>query len=260
MSTTATRRDAPAQELLVCIQTNTTLSDPKRLKSETDQLYLKSPQEMWDRFGELPEALIEHHSHRRDVPSRPLAQGIPASRVRRSGGLTPNHVPRAPVPQRRGRSATVTTREVEERLEYELRVIGDMRFTNYFLVVWDFVRFAKENGILVGPGRGSAAGSIVTYSLAITSLDPLKHGLIFERFLNPSRISMPDIDIDFADDRRDEVINYVVEQVWRRPRRADRHLWDPGRSGVVRDVGTRDGHALHRDRQGRQADPDRAQG
>jgi DNA polymerase-3 subunit alpha len=99
---------------------------------------------------------------------------------------------------------------VTERLDYELGVIRDMGFANYFLVVWDFVRFARENGILVGPGRGSAAASIVTYALEITALDPLKYDLIFERFLNPSRISMPDIDIDFADDRRDEVIDYVV--------------------------------------------------
>ena len=111
-------------------------------------------------------------------------------------------------------------------------VIQSMGFTNYFLVVWDFVRFAKDNGILVGPGRGSAAGSIVTYSLGITALDPLKYDLIFERFLNPSRISMPDIDIDFADDRRAEVIDYVVQQVRRRPRRADRDLRDPGRQSV----------------------------
>ncbi len=102
--------------------------------------------------------------------------------------------------------------DVENRIAYELSVIGKMKLTNYFLVVWDFVRFARENGILVGPGRGSAAGSIVTYCLAITSLDPLKHGLIFERFLNPDRLSLPDIDIDFADDRRDEVINYVVSK------------------------------------------------
>ncbi|HYO29255.1 MAG TPA: DNA polymerase III subunit alpha, partial [Thermomicrobiales bacterium] len=101
---------------------------------------------------------------------------------------------------------------IGERLAYELSVITSMGFTNYFLVVWDFVRFAKERGILVGPGRGSAAGSIVTYALDITALDPLKYDLIFERFLNPSRISMPDIDIDFADDRRAEVIDYVVDK------------------------------------------------
>ena len=100
---------------------------------------------------------------------------------------------------------------VGDRLAYELSVIASMGFTNYFLVVWDFVRFAKERGILVGPGRGSAAGSIVTYTLDITALDPLKYDLIFERFLNPSGISMPDIDIDFADERRGEVIQDVLE-------------------------------------------------
>ncbi len=102
--------------------------------------------------------------------------------------------------------------EVRERIDHELNIINSMEFTNYFLIVWDFVRFAKERGILVGPGRGSAAGSVVTYALDITGLDPLKYELFFERFLNPSRISMPDIDIDFADDRRDEVIDYVVQK------------------------------------------------
>ena len=105
--------------------------------------------------------------------------------------------------------------EVAERLTYELSVINQMGFPTYFLVVWDFVRYAKSRDILVGPGRGSAAGSIVAYCLDITTIDPLRHGLLFERFLNPSRISMPDIDIDFADDRRDEIIAYVYEKYGR---------------------------------------------
>jgi DNA polymerase-3 subunit alpha len=204
--------DAPAQELLVCVQTNTTLSDPKRLKSETNQLYLKSPEEMARLFGEIPEA-ITNTLQIAEMCSLDL-------------GFQGYHLPVFPVPADMSADdylanlcqAGVTrkyghvTREINERLAYELDVIRTMGFANYFLVVWDFVRFARENGILVGPGRGSAAGSIVTFALDITALDPLEHDLIFERFLNPARISMPDIDIDFADDRRNEVIEYVVSK------------------------------------------------
>lgn len=204
--------DAAAQELLVCVQTNTTLADPKRLKSESDQLYLKSPREMERVFGHLPEALantiriaemcnLDLGFKGYHMPEFPVPPGFgPESYL--------EHLCREGVRRKYGHDDGV----VGERLAYELGVITSMGFTNYFLVVWDFVRFAKENGILVGPGRGSAAGSIVTYALDVTALDPLKYDLIFERFLNPSRISMPDIDIDFADDRRAEVIEYVVRK------------------------------------------------
>ncbi|MDP9363577.1 MAG: DNA polymerase III subunit alpha [Chloroflexota bacterium] len=204
------QQDAGAQDLLVCVQTNATLNDPKRLKSESDQLYFKGPDEMVRVFGEIPEAL-----------SNTIRI---AEMCELDLGFKGYHLPEFPVPV--GHSAESYLEElcraglrrkyghddgrVGERLAYELDVIRSMGFTNYFLVVWDFVRFAKENNILVGPGRGSAAGSIVTYALDVTALDPLKYDLIFERFLNPSRISMPDIDIDFADDRRGEVIDYVV--------------------------------------------------
>jgi DNA polymerase III subunit alpha len=206
------QEDSTAQELLVCIQTNTTLSDPKRLRSESDQLYLKSGEEMARLFDGVPEA-ISNSVRIAEMCNLDL-------------GFKGYHLPAFPVPpgftadtyleklcttgviERYGHAGG----EVGERLAYELDVIRGMGFANYFLVVWDFVRFAKERGILVGPGRGSAAASIVTYSLGITALDPLQYDLIFERFLNPSRISMPDIDIDFADDRRDEVIDYVVEK------------------------------------------------
>ncbi len=206
------RTDSAAQELLVCIQTNTTLSDPKRLKPETDELYLKSPQEMWDRFAELPDALSNtmRIAEMCQLDLSPKGFQLPDFQV--PAGYTNHeyleHLVRTGAAER----YDMSDNDVENRVAYELRVIGNMKLTNYFLVVWDFVRFAKENGILVGPGRGSAAGSIVTYCLGITSLDPLKHGLIFERFLNPDRVSLPDIDIDFADDRRDEVIQYVVSK------------------------------------------------
>lgn len=206
------QEDASAQDLLVCIQTNTTLSDTKRLKSESDELYLKSPEEMARRFDSIPEAIsntiriaemcsLDLDFRGYHLPEFPLPDGFdPDSYL--------EHLCRQGAERRYGHVSGA----VETRLMYELDVIKGMKFANYFLVVWDFIRFAREQGILVGPGRGSSAGSIVTYSLEITGLDPLKYDLIFERFLNPSRISMPDIDIDFADDRRSEVIDYVVEK------------------------------------------------
>jgi DNA polymerase III subunit alpha len=206
------QEDSTAQELLVCIQTNTTLSDPKRLRSESDQLYLKSGEEMARLFDGVPEAIsnsvriaemceLDLGFKGYHLPAFPVPPGFTADTYLEQLCTTG-------VIERYGHAGG----EVGERLAYELDVIRGMGFANYFLVVWDFVRFAKERGILVGPGRGSAAASIVTYSLGITALDPLQYDLIFERFLNPSRISMPDIDIDFADDRRDEVIDYVVEK------------------------------------------------
>ena len=125
-------------------------------------------------------------------------------------------------------TATRSPAEALERLEFELGVIEEMGFESYFLIVWDFVRYAKENGIAVGPGRGSAAGSIVSYSLDITDLDPLAHGLLFERFLNPARKSMPDIDIDFSVRGREQVIRYVAGEVRARVGRADHHLRQDG--------------------------------
>ncbi|MFM8595039.1 MAG: DNA polymerase III subunit alpha, partial [Chloroflexota bacterium] len=204
--------DAPAQELLVCVQTNTTLDDPKRMRMDTDQLYLKSAAEMVELFGEVPDA-VSNTMRIAEMCNLDLGfKGYHLPNFPVPDGTNPDdyleHLCREGVRSKYGHDDG----DVGERLAYELGVIRSMGFTNYFLVVWDFVRVAKENGILVGPGRGSAAGSIVTYALDITALDPLRYGLIFERFLNPSRISMPDIDIDFADDRRGEVISYVVDK------------------------------------------------
>lgn len=204
--------DASAQELLVCVQTNTTLTDPKRMKTDSTQLYLKSAEEMERVFGEIPEALsntvqiaemcsLELGFEGYQFPDFEVPEHhTPASYLHELcyGGAM--------------RKYGTTDGAVGERLEHELGIIESMGFTNYFLIVWDFIRFARQRDILVGPGRGSAAGSVVTYTLEITGLDPLEHDLFFERFLNPSRITMPDIDIDFADDRRDEVINYVVQK------------------------------------------------
>jgi DNA polymerase-3 subunit alpha len=206
------QEDAPAQDILVCIQTNTTLNDPKRLKSESDQLFLKSPEEMARVFQDVPES-ISNTIRIAEMCSIDLGfRGYHLPEFPIPPGFTPDayleSLCREGVQRRYGH----VSGEVAARLAYELDVIKNMGFANYFLVVWDFIRFAREQGILVGPGRGSSAGSIVTYSLGITALDPLAYDLIFERFLNPSRISMPDIDIDFADDRRNEVIDYVVSK------------------------------------------------
>jgi DNA polymerase-3 subunit alpha len=204
--------DAPYQDVLVCVQTNTTIHDPKRLKQETNEFFLKSPDQMAQLFGEIPEAL-SNTIRIAEMCNLDLGfKGYHLPNFTVPDGFTNEayleHLCREGVRRLYGHDQG----EIGQRLAYELGVINNMGFTNYFLVVWDFVRFAKENGILVGPGRGSAAGSIVTYALGITALDPLKYDLIFERFLNPSRISMPDIDIDFADDRRSEVIDYVVQK------------------------------------------------
>ncbi|HEU0164225.1 MAG TPA: DNA polymerase III subunit alpha, partial [Thermomicrobiales bacterium] len=204
--------DAPAQDVLVCVQTNTTINDAKRLKSETNQLYLKSPQQMEQLFGSVPEAL-SNTIRIAEMCALDLGfKGYQLPEFDVPAGFTPETYLRKLCEEGAMKHYGTLDGTIGERLSYELGVIGSMGFTNYFLVVWDFVLFAKQNGILVGPGRGSAAGSLVTYCLDITGLDPLKYDLIFERFLNPSRISMPDIDIDFADDRRDEVIKYVVQK------------------------------------------------
>src|SRR5215213_40745 len=206
------QEDAPAQDILVCIQTNTTLNDPKRLKSESDQLFLKSPEEMARVFQDVPEA-ISNSIRIAQMCSLNLGfDGYHLPEFPIPAGFTPDTYLELLCEEGVKRRYGHLSGEVAARLAYELDVIKGMGFANYFLVVWDFIRFARQQGILVGPGRGSSAGSIVTYSLGITALDPLAYDLIFERFLNPSRISMPDIDIDFADDRRDEVIEYVVSK------------------------------------------------
>jgi DNA polymerase-3 subunit alpha len=205
--------DAHAQDVLVCIQTGVSIHDEKRLKMATDQLYFKRPAEMAARFAAYPEALANTLRVAEMCDLRLEQRGF--------------HLPHFPVPEgftqesylehvcRQGcvaRYGAPLPAAVEQRLVYELSVIGQMGFVPYFLVVWDFVRFARERGILVGPGRGSAAGSLVAYALGITGLDPIKHRLIFERFLNPGRREMPDIDLDFQDDRRGEVIEYVTRK------------------------------------------------
>ncbi|MGH3061265.1 MAG: DNA polymerase III subunit alpha, partial [Gaiellaceae bacterium] len=207
--------DARAHEALLCIQSGDTLANPSRWKFDTDQFYFKTPAEMAQDFADYPEAV------RRTLEI--------AERCSVAIELGVIRLPHFPTPD--GREAFdylvelcekglqkrygKVTPELQERLRFELKTIREMGFADYFLIVWDFIRFAKTNGIGVGPGRGSAAGSIVAYSLEITDIDPIKYDLLFERFLNPGRKSMPDIDIDFSVYGRDRVINYVSEKYGR---------------------------------------------
>ena len=205
-----TAQDAAAQEILMCIQTGKTLSDPKRMKMTTDQLYVKSEEEMRALFGNFPEALENTNAI--------------AARCEMAFDFSTTHLPRFALPAGETDARAYLARlcreglarlygpdraDARERLEYELGVIGDMGYVDYFLIVWDFIHYARTHGIGVGPGRGSGAGSIVAYCLGITAVDPIKYALLFERFLNPERISMPDIDVDFDYRRRGEVIDYV---------------------------------------------------
>jgi DNA polymerase-3 subunit alpha len=210
------RRDqAQAQEVLLCIQTQTTLSDPKRMRFETQEFFLKSPEEMAALFADFPGALSNTLAiaERCDLElefSRPQLPKFEPPH----GRTSEEHLRALAEEGLRRRYPDVTT-EIRERLDYELAVIGDTGFTDYFLLVHDVMHYARSRGIAVGPGRGSGAASIVAYVLYITNVDPIAHGLSFERFLNPERVSMPDFDLDFADDRRDEVIQHVTEKYGR---------------------------------------------
>jgi DNA polymerase-3 subunit alpha len=209
------REDFDNHAALLCVQTKSTLEAPK-LSFDTNEFYIKSSEEMAESFAEWPEAVpstLEIAERcRLDIelgglllPRYPTADGEePEAMLRRIAGEG-----------LRARYGDPPPAEALERMEFELGVIEEMGFSSYFLIVWDFVRYAKDNGVAVGPGRGSAAGSIVSYSLAITDIDPLAHDLLFERFLNPGRKSMPDIDIDFSVRGRERLIRYVGEKYGR---------------------------------------------
>ena len=219
--------DAEAHDILLCIQTGRTRSDSKRLRFHNNQFFVKSAEEMGRVFSELPEALARtvQIAERCELKLEKVANPFPNFDVPPGETLDSyfERVTRQGFERRRPRLEELAGRgllrrnlsEYAERLEREIRMIQQMQFSGYFLIVWDFVRFAKERRIPVGPGRGSAAGSLVSYSLGITDLDPLHHNLLFERFLNPERISLPDIDIDFCMNRRSEVIEYVTQKYGR---------------------------------------------
>ncbi|MDD2215246.1 MAG: DNA polymerase III subunit alpha [Eubacteriales bacterium] len=206
------QEDATAHDILLCIQTAKNIDDEDRMRFPNDQFYLKSEEEMSRLFRDYPQALEN------------TAKIAEECQVEFTFGKL--HLPEFQAPDKKENNIYLRelceegirkrygkpNQDLKERLEYELSTIERMGYVEYFLIVWDFIRYAKSKGIMVGPGRGSAAGSIVAYCLGITNIDPIKYGLIFERFLNPERISMPDIDIDFCYERRGEVIDYVVEK------------------------------------------------
>lgn len=231
------KEDSKIHDILMCIQMGKTVNDPARMRFGSDEFYLKSRQEMESVFPDVQEALdntvkiaqrcnVEFdfntiHLPKYDVPS----------------GYTPNEYLRMLCFKGLKERYENPSKEILERLEYELGVIEKMGYVEYFLITWDFINFARENSIMVGPGRGSAAGSIVSYTLYITDIDPIKYSLLFERFLNPERISMPDIDIDFCYERREEVIDYVKRKY------GDDHVAQiitfgtMGAKAAIRDVG-----------------------
>ncbi len=204
--------DMNAHDILLCIQTGKKLSDENRMRYEGGQFYLKSPEEMEALFPEIPEAIenTEKIANRCHVEISFNEQKLPRYKMP-DGGDQWEYLQEL---CRKGLEAKYeqVTDELRERLDYELGIIRRMGYVDYFLIVWDFIKYAKDHDIMVGPGRGSAAGSLVSYVLNITELDPIRYQLLFERFLNPERVSMPDIDVDFCDERRQEVIDYVVEK------------------------------------------------
>ena len=206
------REDAETQDVLLCIQTGKTVDEPNRMKFQTQEFYLKSEKEMRSLFPNCEEAFentvriadmcnLEFTFHEYHLPAFPVPEGYTNEEFFRKlcmDGFRERYVN--------------PPWEYMDRLEYEIGVISHMGYVNYYLIVWDFIRFAKESGIPVGPGRGSGAASIVAYCMHITEVDPMKYALIFERFLNPERVSMPDFDTDFCQERRGEVIAYVMRK------------------------------------------------
>ena len=203
------KRDAEYQDVLMCIQMGKTVDDEDRMKMDCDQLYLKSEEEMTELFSYIPEALenTQKIADRCNVEIEFGKFHLPKFEI--PNGLTAYEYLKPLVDRGMRERYPNADESVVSRMQYELDTISQMGYVDYFLIVWDFIHYAKSHGIPVGPGRGSAAGSVVAYCLHITDVDPIKYSLIFERFLNPERVSMPDIDIDFCYVRRGEVIDYV---------------------------------------------------
>ncbi|HID15668.1 MAG TPA: DNA polymerase III subunit alpha, partial [Candidatus Atribacteria bacterium] len=204
--------DHEAHDILLCIQTATNLDDPKRMRFSADQFYFKSPTEMEQVFSEIPEVLIntEEIAEKCNLDIEFGKFHFPHFEV--PEGYTINTYFRELAEKGLHRRYSKITQEIKDRFEYEIDIISKMGYEAYFLIVQDFINYAKKRGIPVGPGRGSAAGSIISYCLGITDIDPLKYNLLFERFLNPERVSMPDIDVDICFERRGEVIDYVSQK------------------------------------------------
>ena len=230
-------RDAAPHDILLCIQTGKKLQDEDRMRYEGGQYYVKSPEEMEELFPYAPEALentqkiadrchVEIEFGVTKLPKYDVPEGYTSWEYLNQlchEGLKQRYHP--------------VTEELRERLDYELRTIQTMGYVDYFLIVWDFIKYARDHDIMVGPGRGSAAGSLVSYTLGITQLDPMRYSLLFERFLNPERVSMPDIDVDFCFERRQEVIDYVVRKYGKDRVVQIVTFGTLAARGVIRDVG-----------------------
>lgn len=211
-----TREDSKMQSILLCIQTGKTIADADRMEFQTDEFYVKSTDEMYDLFSMVPEACentnriaeqcsFDFHYGETKLPYFKAPDGMENQEYFEKlcrEGLERRYPGRV-------------TQELRDRLDYEIGVISKMGYTNYYLIVYDFINYAKTRGIPVGPGRGSGAGSLAAYCVGITDIDPIRYNLIFERFLNPERVSMPDFDVDFCYERRQEVIDYVNEKYGR---------------------------------------------
>ncbi len=227
------KEDYKSHDVLLCIQTGKTVDEENRMRYPSDQFYLKSASEMEEIFSYVPEALdntvkiadkcnFDYKFHESKLPKFPLPEGVDAFEYLKKTcyiGLMERYSVFSELDSEYSElkiqklcDSNEEAKELCERLDYELGIIKQMGYVDYFLIVWDFIKYAIDNGIPTGPGRGSAAGSIVAYTLGITKIDPIKYSLIFERFLNPERVSMPDIDSDFCYERRQEVIDYVVEK------------------------------------------------
>ena len=231
------KEDAAMQDVLLCVQTGKTVDDENRMKFQTEEFYLKSEEELHQLFPNVPEAFentvkiadrcnLEFVFNEYHLPSFPVPEGYTNEEYFRKlcyDGFRERY--------------ENPPKECVDRLEYEIGVISRMGYVNYYLIVWDFIRYAKENGIPVGPGRGSGAASIVAYCMHITEVDPMQYALIFERFLNPERVSMPDFDTDFCQERRGEVIDYVVQKYGKDHVAQIATFGTMAARGAIRDVG-----------------------
>ena len=229
--------DAQAHDILLCIQTQKVVTDENRMRYEGGQYYLKSPEEMERLFPYAKEALTNTHEIAKRCNVEIVFGEYKLPRYDVPEGYTAWEYLQKLCYDGLKRRYPDNWKELEERLQYEMNTIHDMGFVDYFLIVSDFIHYAKKNGIPVGPGRGSAAGSIVSYSLEITNIDPIKYNLLFERFLNPERVTMPDIDIDFCYERRQEVIDYVVRKYGKEKVVQIVTFGTMLAKGVIRDVG-----------------------
>ena len=222
-----TKEDAGAHDALLCVQTGKTLADPNRMRFSTQEFYLKSRAEMAKLFDgdEGPLNRTWEIAQMCDIKIEPIGSPFPRFKVpaEHTTDTYFEYAARQGLENRRAYLELLEQngrlrrpwQEYQERLDFEIKIIQQMQYSGYFLIVWDFIRYAKSKRIPVGPGRGSAAGSLVAYAMEITDIDPLQYGLLFERFLNPERVSMPDVDIDFCMNRRGDVIRYVTEKYGR---------------------------------------------